>query len=348
MGKIANVKKGLDFYIALQGCFKPEEYIRYGKFIESQGFDRIYVYDDLMFYPSFPILNLIAEHTSKIEIGPCVVNGLYMHPALIASNAAFLDAVSQGRSVLGVGRGAFFDFLKMDTEEQYTREAFKETLLLIRHFFEKKEYGFRGNIFNTTKKAVLRMPPPAEPYLVTATWNKKMAHLGGKYSNEVQLAEVFTDVYFNKIFKAFIKGCTESKDKSNKHISIGGMICVADDPAKAIETAKKTLAVYLPYLKTILKQHKVDVNSSVIKQIDYESKRGNYLRASNLIPDDFVSMLTLSGTPSEVAKRIKSLIRGKPVKGIMFSPPYGIFDSLEENIAYIKQNLIPELTKSNN
>jgi len=337
------MKNGLDFYIALQGCYKPEEYIRYGKLIESLGFDRIYVYDDLMFYPSFPILNLIAEYTSRIEIGPCSVNGFYRHPALIASNAAFLDAVSNGRSVLGLGRGAFFDFLNMETEEKYTRKAFKETLLLIRHFLEQKRHAFPGDVFSTTEKAVLRIPPPTHPYLITATWNKKMAYLGGKYSNEVQLAEVFTEVYFNKIYKSFVKGCNESKDKSDKHISLGGMICVADDPAKAYEVAKKTLAIYFPYLKTILRHHKVDINSPLIKEIDHESKLGNYMEASKLIPDDLVSRMTMSGTPADVAKRIKSIIRNKPVKGIMFSPPYSVLGSLEENIKYVSQNLLPLL-----
>ena len=113
--------KSLDFYIALQGCYKPSEYIRLGQIIEDNGFDRIYVYDDLMFYPSFPILSLIAEHTNRIELGPCLVNGFYRHPALIASNAAFLDAVSNGRSILGLGRGAFFDFLNLK-DKNMTKE----------------------------------------------------------------------------------------------------------------------------------------------------------------------------------------------------------------------------------
>jgi len=335
--------RGLDFYVALQGCYTPEEYIRFGKLIESKGFDRIYVYDDLMFYPSFPILNLIAEHTTRIEIGPCLVNGFYRHPALIASNAAFLDTHSHGRSVLGLGRGAFFDFLKMEDNEKYTREAFKETLLLIRHLFNQQKDGFNGRIFSTSKKAILRIPPPTNPYFVTATWNSKMVYLGGRYSNEVQLAEVFTTTYFNKLSKAFIKGCAKSKEKEKKSISIGGMICVSDDPALAIETAKKTLAIYIPYLKTILKQHKVDVKSRLIKEIDFESKHGNYIEASKLIPDDFVAILTLSGTPADVSKRIKSLIRGKPVKGIMFSPPYSTFDSIEDNITYLSDKLLPLL-----
>ena len=78
------------------------------------------------------------------------------------------------------------------------------------------------------------------------------------------------------MLKSFQKGCSESKLSGEKRLSIGGMICVSDDSAKAIEKAKRTLAVYIPYLKTILKQHKVDVKSKLIKEIDHESKRGNY------------------------------------------------------------------------
>ncbi|MGE0078297.1 MAG: LLM class flavin-dependent oxidoreductase [Bacteroidales bacterium] len=337
------MKKELDFYIALQGCYKPEDYIRFGKLIESEGFDRIYVYDDLMFYPSFPILNLIAEHTSRIEVGPCLVNGFYRHPALIASNAAFLDTLSHGRSVLGLGRGAFFDFLEMNDDEEFTRKGFRETMLLIRHLFEQNGRAFNGEIFKASSKAILRVDPPVNPYIISATWNPEMAYLGGLYSNEVQLAEVFTDSYFGQMYESFQKGCNESADGEEKYISLGGMICVADDATKAIEKAKLTLSVYIPYLKTILKQHDVDVNSRLLMEIDFESKRGNYAGASKLIPDEFVSMLTLSGTPSDVAARLKRLINGKSVKGIMFSPPYGISDSLEENIRYLSQNLLPKL-----
>jgi len=337
------MKKGLDFYIALQGGFSPDEYIQYGKIIEANGFDRLYVYDDLMFYPSFPILNLIAANTTKIELGPCLVNGLYRHPALIASNAAFLDAVSHGRSVLGLGRGAFFDFLKMDIDEKYTRKAFKETIMLTDHFLKKTEQNFKGDVFSASKKAVLRVPAPAHPYLITATWNPKMAYLGGRFSNEVQLAEVFTESYLNKIVKAFQKGCNDSKDKSVKYISIGGMVCVADDQKKAIETAKKTLAIYFPYLKTILKNNKVDVKSPLIKEIDTLSKRGHFKEASELIPDDYVSMLTLTGSPSDVAQRIKKLVKGKPIKGILFSPPYSVFDTMDENICYLSKELLAKL-----
>lgn len=340
----ANAKEKLEFYIALRGCYSPEEYIRFSKIIESNGFSRIYVYDDLMFYPSFPILSLIAEHTSKVKVGPCLVNGIYRHPAIIASSIAFLDAVSHGRSILGLGRGAFFDFLKMNTGEKYTRKAFEETLMVIKHLFKQKKQGFRGEMFQTSSKAILRVAPPQKPYMVTATWNSEMAYIAGKHADELQIAEVFSDTIVSNITKSFLKGSKDS-GKDVKPVSIGGMICVADDEAKATEKAKQTLAIYIPYIKTILRQNNIDVNSPLIKKIDYESKHGNYLEASSLIPDHYVSILTMAGTPTDVANRLKLLMRDKPIQGILFSPPYSIFDNTEDNINYISKNLIPKLSE---
>lgn len=53
------------FYVALQGIYSPKNYINLAKSIEKMGYDRIYIYDDLFFYPSIPILTLMAEHTKK-------------------------------------------------------------------------------------------------------------------------------------------------------------------------------------------------------------------------------------------------------------------------------------------
>ncbi len=338
--------ENLKFYIALQGCYTPNEYIRYGKLIEELGFDRIYVYDDLMFYPSYPILNLIAQHTSKIELGPCAVNGFYRHPAIIASNAAFLDVVSNGRSIIGIGRGAFFDFLNMNNDEKYTRKGFEESLFLMKHFCKQKyNSSFKGKIFSATKKAVLRVQPPMDPYIVAATWNKKMAFLAGKFADELQLAEVFTASYFNKIYKSFKNGFSSNFENRKKYISIGGMTCVSDDKEKALEVAKNTVAIYMPYLKTILKNHDVDLDSKEIQKIDTLSKKGNYKKAARYITDDIVNLLSLSGTYVQVAKKIKSISEGHDIKGIMFSPPYGTEENFEKNIENIANKLIPLIKK---
>jgi 5,10-methylenetetrahydromethanopterin reductase len=150
------------FYVALQGDKSPELYRRLGKYIEKLGFDRIYVYDDLMYRPSWLILSLIAANTTHIELGPCVVNGLYRHPAIIAENAVFLDEMCGGRSILGVGRGAFLEYLDMPNNEESTRLVCEETIQLVKRFISGDKTPFRGQYFGAAEEAVLRWPPPPE------------------------------------------------------------------------------------------------------------------------------------------------------------------------------------------
>lgn len=331
------------FYIALQGNLQPHEYISLARTIEELGFDRVYVYDDLLYYPSFPILALIAEHTHKIEVGPCLVNGLYRHPAILAANFTFLDALSNGRAVLGLGRGAFFEHLKINTSEKFTRKVYSETVRMVSHFLHGIRKDFSGNVFKSTEAAFLRMPLPDNPKLVTATWNTKMAYLAGKYSHELQLAEVFTNEYFKELEAAYLKGFKESSNPGRPKISIGGMTCLAEDRGLAYQKAKQTLAIYAPYLKTILKRHGVDVRSRAFTNMEQMSRRGDLENAARQIPDSLVDMLTLSGTPQEVAGKIVSIIGDRSVEGILFSPPYGAHDSITKNLEFIARELFPKI-----
>lgn len=334
------------FYIALQGNLKPHEYIRLARVIEELGFHRIYVYDDLLYYPSFPILALIAEHTRKIELGPCLVNGLFRHPAILAANYAFLDAISNGRAVLGLGRGAFFDFLKMNTSEKHTRRVYIETVQMVSHLLQGRKESLSGKRFKLTSTAFLRMPVPANPKLLTATWNTKMAYLAGKFSHELQLAEVFTKEYFSELEAAYLKGLREGDAINRAKISIGGMTCLADDEGLARQKAKQTLAVYAPYLKTVLKRHGVDIRSKAFVALEHLSKCGNLEGAARLIPDSMVDLLTLSGSPRIIAGKVKAIVGDSSIEGILISPPYGIHDSIEKNLEFIARELFPQITNN--
>ena len=59
-----------------------------------------------LFFRSVPvILTAVAQATTRIEIGTCVVNPYTIHPAEIAMLAATLDEISGGRFNLGIAAG---------------------------------------------------------------------------------------------------------------------------------------------------------------------------------------------------------------------------------------------------
>ncbi len=338
------IARDVKFYVALRGDKTPDEYIRLGQFIESLGFDRIYVYDDLMYRPSWPILTLLAINTKKIELGPCVVNGFYCHPAIIAENAAFLDEISEGRSIIGLGRGAFFDFLNMDNSEYRTRKGCEETIQLVRRFLHKNEDVFKGEFFEANKKAVLRWNPirPDIP-LILGSWNEKMARIAGKYCSELQVAGSWNLKFLQKLDSEFYNGLQERHHQEKLYFSIGGMSCISLDKALAHQRAKQTMAVYLPYLKGVISKSGFDVTTDNFKQIERYSKHGQYAEAVPFITDDMVKTFTLSGHPDQVVNKLRYLIKHIDIHGILFSPPYGTAETIEENLQLIGNEVISKL-----
>src|SRR5205807_1275922 len=73
---------------------------------EKQGFDYGWTYDShVLWQESIPTLALAAQATSKIKLGHMVTNPGTREPTVLASAYATLQDISDGRMVMGIGRG---------------------------------------------------------------------------------------------------------------------------------------------------------------------------------------------------------------------------------------------------
>ena len=73
---------------------------------ESHGFEYGWTYDShVLWQDSFPILALAAEATSTMKFGHQVTNPGTRDPTVLASLYATLHDISNGRMVMGIGRG---------------------------------------------------------------------------------------------------------------------------------------------------------------------------------------------------------------------------------------------------
>ncbi|MCK5171009.1 MAG: LLM class flavin-dependent oxidoreductase [Bacteroidales bacterium] len=332
----------IKFYVALQGIYTPRKYIKLAKYIEELSYDRIYVYDDLLYYPSIPILTLMAEHTKKIELGPCLLNGFYRHPAIIVSSILSINEIAKDRTVLGLGRGAFYDFLGMDSSEVNTRQAFEENVKFVKHLLDVKKEKFTGKYFNSNENACLRIKSANIP-LIAGTWNEDMAYIAGLYCNEIQIADVWDIDYLNRLQNSYLIGNCETGLIDDPKFSIGGICCVSEDEIKCREKVVETLIVYLPYLTNILKRCNVNYSEKDIAKISELSKAGNIKKAAQYVTNEMIDTLTIWGTPEQVVEKINTILKSVKVDSIMFSVPFGVEDSVETNLKLIKEKVIPHI-----
>lgn len=72
---------------------------------QSLGYEEFYSFDHIGTVDPFLPLIVAAEATTRLRVGPLVLNNEFHHPALLARTAATLDRLSGGRLVLGLGTG---------------------------------------------------------------------------------------------------------------------------------------------------------------------------------------------------------------------------------------------------
>lgn len=336
-------KKALKGFVALGGDKSPREYITLAKAIENMGYDRLYVYDDLLYHPAWQILSLVAEHTNQIQLGTCLVSSLYSHPIRIARNIAFLHELSNNRSVLGIGKGAFFDLLDLNYSESEKTEACIEAINLIKNLISKDESGFDGSIFKKQKNIKLQASKIKEQIpIIIASFDPEMAFEAGKICDEFQTGGYWDSISLERLYGKIKQGNGMSS-KAMPKFSIGGVTCISDNKTQAYDFVRPLLAQYIPYLNTIIKNEGFMLSDKEIEKIKYYVDMNNIKKACSYVSDEVVDQCALVGTPKQVINKLMRLKDKTALYGVSFGPPYGTYESVEENLRFIMEEVITKI-----
>ncbi len=84
----------------------PKHAVELGVYSEKLGFNGVWVTHDPLWENSWVIAGGIAANTTKIQVGPGIVNPFSSTKVEIAMGAATLQNLSHGRAVLGFGPGS--------------------------------------------------------------------------------------------------------------------------------------------------------------------------------------------------------------------------------------------------
>ena len=80
--------------------------------VERAGLDLVGIQDhpyQRRFFDTFALIAWLAARTERVRLFPAVANLPLRHPAMLAKEAATIDALSGGRFELGLGAGAFWE-----------------------------------------------------------------------------------------------------------------------------------------------------------------------------------------------------------------------------------------------
>ena len=122
--------------------------------IESMGYDELFSSDHigtafgLNSVDPFVALVIAAEATTRLRVGPLVLNNEFHQPALLARTAISVDQMTEGRLVLGLGTGyaqVEHDAIGMRLLPRGPRVTrFEESLHVLRDLCDQGSCSFQG------------------------------------------------------------------------------------------------------------------------------------------------------------------------------------------------------------
>ena len=166
------------------------EYLDLARLAEASGFDSVWVGDHLLYdlkdgstrgpYEAWTTLAAIAAVTERVEIGPLVASTSFHAPTMLAKQAATVDAISQGRLIVGLGAGwnqreySAFGFA-------YDRRVsrFEEALAIIVPLLREGRTTFHGSYYDV-EDCVLDPRPVREggPPIMLGSNSPRMLGIG--------------------------------------------------------------------------------------------------------------------------------------------------------------------------
>ncbi|GAB2717914.1 LLM class flavin-dependent oxidoreductase [Arthrobacter bambusae] len=218
-----------------------EEFVEFAVLAEELGYDGLTVTEHhapLMTCPSpHLLLAAAAVRTSTIRLGTAVTILPLYNPIRVAEEAGTLDLLSGGRFELGVGRGAPGEAriaLGRDLNDEDLKEAWLESLELVRLALTERDVTFDGKYFQVTRPTSIATRPIQEDFPIwLASGSLESAAVAGAYGWNL-MRNFGTDESHREALNHYLKVADENgHDRSGANFMVERFIAIGETEEEA-------------------------------------------------------------------------------------------------------------------
>ena len=278
---------------------------------EKHGFEYAWTYDShVLWQESIPLLAVAARETSKIKMGHFVTNPGTRDPTVLASAYATLHDVSDGRMVMGIGRG---DSAVRYIGRQPVKVAeFERALAMIRDFMNGREVSWND------KELQLKWVRPELPEIPmwVAGYGPKALAVAGRVGDGV-IIQLADPEIISWIMDTARRSAEEAgRDPSQLKCIVGAPSHVTDDLADAREQVRWFPAMVSNHVMDLIERYGAD-GSAVPKALtDYVQARKFYdynehsrvgAKHGEFVSDEICDRFSILGTPEQAIEKLRHL-----------------------------------------
>jgi len=294
--------------------------IEMARYAEERGFSEIWQADTRLARDCIVLMSAFLTATQKLRVGSGVLPIWTRNPAVIAATWSTmweLGGLVEGRGRPMLGLGAWWEPIatRVGEDRRKPLKAMREYVESIRQLFQMQEVTYQGEFVHLDRVcldvAYGDMRPRDIPIYIGATGDQ-MLELAGEICDGVVLNYVVSVDYIRRAVSLVEKGAQKA-GRSLQDIDRPELLvcCLSDkDPRAAVQEGKKLVAYYLATEPHIMKASGVseDLLHKVQSLMSWPATEADYLRASQVIPDEVVRNLMAVGTSDECRAKVREYV----------------------------------------
>lgn len=298
----------------LQDAHSLQDAIKYVQYAESRGFEAVWQAESRLVRDAIVPMAAFAATTRNIKVGSGVINNWTRNPAVIAATFLTLDDLAPNRIICGVG--AWWDPLaqKVGINREKPLLAMREVVTVVRALLARQRVTFHGEYVHLTDVELDvvhgRKEPRHVPIYIGATGPKMMA-LTGEIADGAVLNYLVSPRYNEGAMEQLIAGARVAGRSIDQVDRPQLVVCSVDnDRKKALDAARKLVTQYLGQQPHIMKASgvKQELLDEIGQVLTWPATEEQIEDAMRLVPDDVVQMITASGTPDEVRRKVREYV----------------------------------------
>ena len=278
---------------------------------ERLGFEYAWTYDShVLWQESIPLFGYAAHETSKIKLGHFVTNPGTREPTVLASAYATLHDLTDGRMVMGIGRG---DSARRYIGQQPVKVAeFERACAMIRDFMNGREVHWND------KDLQLKWVRPELPEIPMwiAGYGPKALAVAGRVADGV-IIQLADPEIIQWIMSTARQAAEEAgRDPAELKCIVGAPSHVSNDLADAREQVRWFPAMVSNHVKDLIERYGTD-GSKVPKALtDYVQARKFYdynehsrvgAKHGEFVTDEICDRFTVIGNTQQISEKLREL-----------------------------------------
>jgi 5,10-methylenetetrahydromethanopterin reductase len=299
----------------LQDAHPIREGMEHARYAEAKGFDAVWQAESRLVREATVPMAAFAAVTERIKVGSGVADCWSRNPARLAATFSTLDDLAPGRVLLGLG--AWWDPLarKVGIERAKPLTVMREVVTVVRALLHNETVTFDGehvHLDGVELDYVYQERRPKDVPIYIGATGMQMMELTGEIADGVVLNYLVSPDYNARAMDHLAVGADRAGRTVDDLDRPQLVVCsVHEDRATALDMARMMVTQYLGQQPHIMKASGVPPSllDAVGEVLTWPATHEQVTKASRLVPDEIVQMLTASGTPEDARTRVADYVR---------------------------------------